>query len=294
VRDIQDLDTLKEYVLNALKQEIQNGNDKINIGRRASGSASGLPFEEWTKEAIENYAKKNNIQIKVFLQEEFLREVVDKLKNRGYTTPQRIENFLYENTWWGLKPSSQGQHYFFSKRQLEDAIAGRDVRAYQQSIADLVVFYGDDLIADINKIVAINVKSHDLGKHSRHPNIVSAKRLLEYFNDILEKNPSYLDDFELWFIGIYYERRGSYAHLSQNEVYLRDLFKLKISEIPVINFDAAIQLQWHIKEMEEDPSQTKEDFIKNLAVETQKRWKEFSEKRTEVIDNLVGSILEKL
>ncbi|RLI85785.1 MAG: hypothetical protein DRO98_06430 [Archaeoglobales archaeon] len=279
---------LKDNVLKALKEEIQRGNDRIDIPSRASGSAKGLPFEEWAKKAIENYIKKKNLPIKIFLQEEFIREIVDKLKSKGHTL-ESIEKFLRDNTWWGLKD------YFFSKKQLKAAIAGQNVE-YQQSIADLVIFYGDDLIADANKIIAINVKSHELrkGEKSRHPNIISAKRLLEHFNDILDKNPKYLEDFELWFIGIYYEKKDLRACISQDRICLKDLFKLKVSKIPEINFDAAIQLQWHIKEMEEDPKQTKEKFIKDLAIEVQKRWEKFSKRRTSEFSDLVNGILEKL
>jgi len=280
---------LKDDVLEALKEEIRRGNNRIDVPSRASGSAKGLPFEEWTRKAIENHVRRKNLPVKVFLQEEFVREIVNELKNKGYER-KRIEKFL-RSTWWGLRD------YFFSRTQLEDAIAGRNVRSYQQSIADLIIFYGNDLTADANKIIAVNVKSHELEKKrkkSRHPNIISAKRLLEYFNDILDKNPKYLEDFELWFIGIYYEKKDSHAYISQDEIYLKDLFKLKVSEIPEINFDAAIQLQWHIKEMKEDPGQTKEKFIKDLALEVQERWEAFSKRRTSEFANLVNGILEKL
>ena len=90
------------------------------------------------------------------------------------------------------------------------------------------------------------------------------------------------------------QKRDSCACILQNEIYLKDLFKLKVFKIPEINFDAAIQLQWHIKEMEENPEQTKEKFIKDLAIEVQKRWKEFSERRTREFDDLVNSILSIL
>ena len=77
---------VKEGILEALKKEIKKGNCSINIGRRASGSASGLPFEEWAKNAIENNypVSRDFPKIRVYLQEEFLKEVVDTLKSRGY------------------------------------------------------------------------------------------------------------------------------------------------------------------------------------------------------------------
>ena len=271
-----DYGALRNGIETCLREAIKDAEKRrIKISRRASGSASGLPFESWTKDVL------SRCGYNVFLQEEFVGEVVKRLKEQQHAVSD-IEKVIREKTWWGMKD------YMVGKRQLEEALKGSEVSPYQQSVADIVLFYGKDLAKDLNDAILINVKSHDIDKESRDPNVISAKRILEFFIDILEKAttyPEFIDKVNLWFIGIYYKKGKEYSEI--REVHVKDFFKLDVTQIPEINFDAAIQIQWHIKNMVEINNIDKLTFVENLAKEYAKRWKEFSKRRTQNIEETV-------
>ncbi|MEM4005816.1 MAG: HincII family type II restriction endonuclease [Desulfurococcaceae archaeon] len=274
---ISNLDYLKRKVIENLGEAVKDPNRKfIAIPQRASGSASGLPFEQWTKEVL------NERGLKVFLQEEFVKELVNAMKNKRIVLDE-ITKTIRERTWYGLRD------YVISREQLKSALEGKEVPTYQQSMADLVLFYGKDLIEDINDVILINVKSHDIEKVSRPPNIISAKRVLEFIRDVLIYCPNLLDKINLWFLGIYYRRRGRNAEII--EVYAKDFFKLDVTRIPIINFDAAIQIQWHVKDMVEIPDINRAKFIENLAKEYLKRWERFAKRRSENVRQLVNELI---
>jgi len=251
---------------------------RVEVSQRASGSASGLPFEPWTRDILRECG------YTAFLQEEFIGEIVKKLKDKGYKE-SKIEETIREKTWWGMKD------YMISRGQLEAAFKGNEIPAYQQSIADIVLFYGKNLAEDLNDVIIINVKSHDIDRESRDPNIISAKRILELSKDVLEKaitHPEFINKLNLWFVGIYYKRRRGYGEIQ--EVHVKDFFKLDVTKIPVINFDAAIQIQWHVKNMIEKDDIDKLTFIENLAKEYIKRWNEFSRRRTQELEKTIENI----
>ncbi len=274
-----NLSNLRKQVEACLLNAIRNPQKRrISVSRRASGSASGLPFEPWTRDVLRNCG------LSAFLQEEFIEVIVREMRKRGYDN-ERIVEIIKEKTWWGMK------NYMISKRQLEAALNGTDIPTYQQSIADIVLFYGNDIINDINDIVIINVKSHDIDKESRDPNIISAKRVLEFFKDLLGKSiiyPDFIEKANLWFIGFYYKRYRGYGEIK--EIHVKDFLKLDVTRIPVINFDAAIQIQWHVKNMVEKENIDKLEFIKNLAEECLKRWQEFVRKRTPKLEETVREL----
>ncbi|AGK61366.1 hypothetical protein Asulf_01375 [Archaeoglobus sulfaticallidus PM70-1] len=274
--NLLEIRRMVESCLSTAKGQVVND---VAIMSRASGSASGLPFEEWTKNKL------NECGFKTFLQEEYLLEVVRELKEKGHSNSQ-IERII-RDTWWGTS------NYMISRNQLnhafnQHALNQNDPPAYQQSIADIILFYGNDLVDNINDIVAINVKSHNLDRPSRDPNIISAKRIIDYMKDILETKPSIIDKVNLWFIGIYYRQSSGYASIE--EIYIKDFFRLDVKKIPTINFDAAIQIQWHVKDMVELESQDKLTFIESLAEEFNKRWVEFVDRRTASIEETLNTL----
>lgn len=63
--------------------------------------------------------------------------------------------------------------------------------------------------------------------------------------------------------------------------------------MPPINFDAANQIQWHIKDMVENPSVDKLTFFKSIAKKYLDEWQKFMSLRTSDVRNLVGE-LERL
>ncbi len=117
---------------------------KVAVSRRATGSASGLPFEPWARDILQECG------FSVFLQEEFIGTVVREMRKRGYTN-DKISYIIRERTWWGMKD------YMVSRKQLEAALKNTDIPTYQQSIADIVLFYGNDIVSELNNIVIINI-----------------------------------------------------------------------------------------------------------------------------------------
>jgi putative N-acetylmannosamine-6-phosphate epimerase len=101
--------------------------------------------------------------------------------------------------------------------------------------------------------------------------------------DILELKPEVLDKVNLWFIGIYY--RQSENHTIIEDVYIKDFFKLDVKKIPVINFDAAIQIQWHVKDMVEIEDQDKLTFIEKLADTFMEQWQGHVKGKQEKYEN---------
>ena len=74
---------------------------------------------------------------------------------------------------------------------------------------------------------------------------------------------------------------------------IRELFKLKLSELQQINFDAAIQIQWHVKDMIE-AEQARTTFIAELGDTFIAQWKSHSRNKTERYTELVKTLKERL
>ena len=124
------LEELRKKVEGCLLEAIKDPNKrKVQVSRRATGSASGLPFEPWTK----NILKESGFS--VFLQEEFVEYIINEMRRRKYSK-EKIKTLINEKTWWGVK------NYVISRSQLNAAIRGTRIPTYQQSMADIVLFYG--------------------------------------------------------------------------------------------------------------------------------------------------------
>jgi len=275
-----------EVLMNSIRKCLETYPDKkvSGISRRRHGSAAGIPFEEWARDAF------RQCNFNVFLQEEFIEYIIGELKRIGFSR-EKIRSIIKERTWWGIGD------YVISKSQLDAALNSKKVPVYQQSIADVVIFYGEIGARDLgslNNVLLVNVKSHDMSKLSRPPNIISALRVLEFARDLLRRSlqhPDFIEKANLIFIGIYYQSVNNYAQIMK--IYIRDFFKLDVTRMPPINFDAANQIQWHIKDMVENPSVDKLTFFKSIAKKYLDEWQKFMSLRTSDVRNLVGE-LERL
>ena len=141
----------------------------------------------------------------------------------------------------------------------------------------------------LENIVIINVKSHNLQKKSRPPNIISAERLLKICSNMIDRGnfACNINKTELWFIGVNYEidDKGGVP----KEVNIKSLTKLDISKVPQINFDAAIQIQWHVKDMIEK-NQSGIDFIRNFLTVFLKEWDNHVNTKTNKYNALINKI----
>ena len=256
----------------------QNG-ERRKIGgfekRDAYGHEAGMPIEEWVKRNLERIDWGDQ-RVYAYFPNEFLSVVFSRIgKDRS-----RIEKVV-QQAWWGP--------LLVSKRQIREFMSGKTVRRWQQEGADIILFYGRDLVKDLDEVVLINVKSHDVSRASRPPNIMSAQRLLEFFSNLLQNAyfVSKIDKVNLWFLGVYYTVTSGGA--IADDVHVRDLFMLDLDKLPQINFDAAIQIQWHVKNMLEI-EQDKLTFIESLADTFIEQWRNHSGRKEEKYESLVGSI----
>lgn len=239
----------------------------------AYGHSAGNPLELWIKEEL----TKNGW--KVYFPNKFISEIFDKIGDLP-----KIIQFL-KGTFW--------DKLLITRKQFEDFLAKKPIMRWQQEGADLVLFYGKDIIKEPNKVILLNVKSHEFSRKSRNPNIMSAQRLLEYLESLIgrENGKELLKLSCLWFVGVTYNATKDGGKLVG--IYIKDLFKIDTSKIPQINFDAAIQIQWHVENMIEI-EQNNEDFALRLSEEFIKRWKKHSRHKEEKYTQLVQKIKERL
>ncbi|MFX1487230.1 MAG: HincII family type II restriction endonuclease [Promethearchaeota archaeon] len=162
----------------------------------------------------------------------------------------------------------------------------RKVRAYLENDAPLGYKQEDtpDLVINGEAIVYVNIKSHNIAKTSRHPNIMSAKKILDLFDWIATQPDQHrkpiLENVQILFIGVsWYEQEDQIIF---EEIEIRDFFCLDLSQIPTINFDAAIQIQWHVADMVElDPPPPRLDFVREFVETLNQQWKLFIHRRNE-------------
>ncbi len=239
----------------------------------AYGHSAGTPLEGWIKEQLSENGWK------IYFPNEIVSEVFNNIKDIP-----KIRQFL-EGTFWAK--------LLVTKKQFENFEVKKPIIRWQQEGADLVLFYGEDIMKEPNKMILLNVKSHESSRKSRDPNIMSAQRLLEYLDYIISKESGeeLLDFAELWFVGVNYLATTKGGKIGG--IFVKDLFKLDTSLIPQINFDAAIQIQWHVENMIEK-EQTNKEFTLSLSEEFFKRWTKHSTQKENKYKILTERIKKKL
>ncbi len=239
----------------------------------AYGHLAGSPLEIWLKEKMTRFSWK----VAIYFPNEFVDSVL-----KEFRAHKRESKEVRELTWWG--------NLLVSQQQLRDFADGKPLQRWQQEAADIVLHYGQDLWTGINDVILLNVKSHSLVRESRPPNIMSAQRLLEFLNWLLnhETARTLMEKTNYWFVGISWELAPGPTGLVR-EIHVRDLFKLDVKAIPQINFDAAIQIQWHVKDMTEIP-QDKLAFVEGLATVFNKAWEQHSRQKQLKYSRLVDEI----
>lgn len=260
------VETIRSEVEEILNRVILEGD--VEIERvEGHGHQAGIPVERWVKNKLDE----NITNSKIFFPNEFIR----------YLNINTNVKQILDSTWW--------RRLLLSRQQITAAENGEDIGTWQQSAADLVLFYGTD-IGDRNKIILLNVKSHNTARRSRDPNIMSAYRLLNYFKFAIAHNFN-LDEINIWFIGVDYHSEGTIAIVES--IHVKDLFKLDLTMLPQINFDAAIQLQWHVRNMVEC-DQSKIEFVRSLAQALLDRWNHHVRNRTQKYERWVREIIESI
>ena len=110
-------------------------------------------------------------------------------------------------------------------------------------LADIVLFYGKNLVEDMNRLIIINAKSHNKTKKSQPPNIVSVERLVANQLAIIDNFPLDKKKQEIlfsyrkyWIIAIdYIPVSDSSTESLVSHIHLKDLYKTDGRKI-YINF----------------------------------------------------------
>jgi len=268
----QDIQEIRRLITKGFDKVIKdNDSTKIEgiVDETAYGHLAGTPIEEWVRSNLSTFLTYRSYYPNQFLEDCF--NEIGKNKNE-------ITAFL-ENTWWGT--------LLATGKQIEEFIESGKISRWQQEGADIVVFYGNNVLKDSGKVILINVKSHESTRDSRPPNIMSAQRLLVFIKHILNTNPDSINEINLFFIGVDYENKGVKSFV--NSIHIKDLYRLDLDQLPQINFDAAIQIQWNVKDMIEK-DQTKIDFIKKLAKIFLAQWEHHSKQKFKKYKSLVSDI----
>jgi hypothetical protein len=273
---MSEIDKIRQKIVFQLNEQVAAKKNIMAalIKSDAYGHEAGAPAEEWVRLClVEN-------KWRVFYPNQFIEEFLNQFKKeRTFLVTQLAK------VWWSP--------LIVTNKQIVEFLAGKKIGRWQQEAADLVLFYGTDISVEPEKVILINVKSHEINRESRAPNIISAQRLLEFCHFLISQNSvkSSLDKLDYWFIGVYWQNDPRGARIQ--EIYLKDLFKLDTEQIPQINFDAAIQIQWHVKDMVEK-EQTKLQFIERLANSFIAQWRNHSKKKSDKYEKLVNDINEKV
>lgn len=144
----------------------------------------------------------------------------------------------------------------------------------QSDTADIVLF-SDSALFDGSSVFLIDVKSHDFGKNSQPPNIMSARKLAKVAEICLSKNID--PNFSLYYIDLGYRKKD--AGVLVEDVRMVDMMKIPPLDYngkgkPLyINWSAAIQVQFMPSEVSQDFELSQKDwlaiFMKNYS--SQKR-----------------------
>lgn len=151
----------------------------------------------------------------------------------------------------------------------EEIVPGR-----QSDTADIVLF-SDPSLFDGLSVFLIDVKSHDLGKNSQPPNIMSARKLAKVAEICLSKNID--PNFSLYYIDLGYRKKD--AGVVVEDVRMVDMMKIPPLDYnnkgkPMyINWAAALQVQFRPSEVSQDFELSQKEwlavFMKNYT--SQKR-----------------------
>lgn len=241
------------------------------------GHEAGTQLEDWLKRKLEEL----DWDVNVYFPNELATSAL-----RAIATNSREPETIFQSSWWGP--------LLVKKKQLTDFARGTPLQRWQQEAADIIIHYGADLFEGINDVVLLNVKSHSVARESRPPNIVSGQRLLEFLHGLLaHRNAALmLHKMNLWFVGIPWEFRPGVGGIVR-DVHIRDLFKLDVTRIPQINFDAAIQIQWHVRDMIEI-EQDKLTFVEKLVDTFTDRWQQHVRQKQSKYEPLARSLKERI
>jgi len=268
-----------EEIRERLEREIIHFNeDQRGVLQGINEHSRGHQISNATEGWLNDFLNSIEWDVESFYYLDFVKTLFEEIgRNKS-----EIKEILNSAWWHSIKK------LIIKKKNIDEFVDGEDLTSWQQSSADLILFYGEDYLEDLEKVIFINVKGHDASRASRPPNIISGQKLMEIFKGLLEENKVGIANY--WFIGIDYLINDE---AEVQDIHVADLFKLDMEAIPQINFDAAIQLQWHVRDMVEK-EQTRLELIENFANEFYQSWRYHSEQKSEKYKEMRDEILSLL
>lgn len=260
-----------EILEQAVREYIKTNKRIQAESARGYGHEVGTKLEKYSYDMLQEGLPHIRRQIKTYWPHDFLNELqtFHQMRSLDHTK-------ITSDAWW-------------CKLLLPGNPKNKNYMPTQSMGADLVCHYGDGL-ADVDGVILVNVKSRNTERSGRDPNIISAYKLLTYFADMCNAYPTNgrLDEIKYWVLG--FEHKSG---LIQN-AYVKDLFKLDVSKMPRVNFDSAMQIQWHVSKMDVLPDQTTRKFMSNFTKKFNNDWIFHTQKRNKHIQKRTNSIKKSL
>ena len=238
---MQDVEkAIREYFVN-------RGYIDLNLkpNRETSGHAIATPLEEEVYDALSK-----TYPGLAFKQ----HEAVNEYLSQAVTRDKISDDFIFGNEAVDslVNPGKKALSHWPEK-----IVPGR-----QSDTADIVLF-SDSALFDGSSVFLIDVKSHDFGKNSQPPNIMSARKLAKVAEICLSKNID--PNFSLYYIDLGYRKKD--AGVVVEDVRMVDMMKIPPLDYngkgkPLyINWSAAIQVQFRPSEVSQDFQLSQKDWL---------------------------------
>lgn len=239
--EMQDVEkAIREYFVN-------RGYIDLNLkpNRETSGHAIATPLEEEVYDALSK-----TYPGLAFKQ----HEAVNEYLSQAVTRDKISDDFIFGNEAVDslVNPGKKALSHWPEK-----IVPGR-----QSDTADIVLF-SDSALFDGSSVFLIDVKSHDFGKNSQPPNIMSARKLAKVAEICLSKNID--PNFSLYYIDLGYRKKD--AGVVVEDVRMVDMMKIPPLDYngkgkPLyINWSAAIQVQFRPSEVSQDFQLSQKDWL---------------------------------
>ena len=225
------------------------------ISGTLSGHAAGEPFDKHVYSILKKW-----FPYKTFRQYEYL-------------------NFLFSNN-LNATGFEERNRFFNSPTVMFLLSRGKDVtnkwsldnlfEEKQNDTADILVVEGDFF-------EIIDIKTRNISKNAQAPNIISAYKLAQVCAKMIDNKE--FEKFNITYIEIDWILEDDF--LVCKDVHYISLFKINPSEL-YINWAAAMQIQFHVSNLEEKFNKTKEEwakeYLKHFTAQASKRAEDMIEK----------------
>lgn len=231
-----------------LQSEIINTSVPKPISGTLSGHAAGEPFDKHVYEKI-----KNQFPGKVFRQYEYLNNLFKK--NLDATTAEARNNLFESPTVLFLL--SRG------KNATDQWSIDHPFEEKQNDTADILV------VSD-KKFEIIDIKTRNILKKAQQPNIISAYKLAQLCAKMIDNKDA--ETLTINYFGVDWRLEGD--KLICTEAHHANLFKCNPENL-YINWAAAMQIQFHVSELDQDFSadiyEWSQRYLKHFVQQAKRR-----------------------